>query len=106
MPVFVYPTLAWMNMPAAASAQADPDTAQADTAPADALTGIPTALADALKGTMAFEFAQDVPTTPVQAAWFGCLDFARPSYSVQAAVVVTAFVVIVSIGFAIVSIMD
>ena len=66
-------------------AQADPDTAQAATAQADALTGKDTAPSAAVTGTTALRNAQTVPTTAVQAAWFGGLDFILPNGSAQAA---------------------
>ena len=74
----------WLNN-AQADAEANPDTAQADTAQADALTGKDTALAGARTGRTALLNPGNVPTTAVQAAWFGGFDFALPKDSAPAA---------------------
>ena len=63
----------WLNN-AQADAEANPDTAQVDTAEADARTD-----------TAALLNLANVPTTAVQAAWFGGFDFALPTNSAPAA---------------------
>ena len=68
-----------------ATAQADPDTAQADTAQADALTGNDTPPSAVVTGTTALLNPENVPTRAVQAAWFGGFDFALPNDSAPAA---------------------
>ena len=74
----------WLNN-AQADFEANPDTAQADTAQADALTGKDTALAGARTGRTALLNPENVPTRAVQAAWFGGFDFALPNDSAPAA---------------------
>ena len=68
-----------------ATAQADLDTAQADTAQADALTGNDTPPSAVVTGTTALLNPENVPTRAVQAAWFGGFDFALPNDSAPAA---------------------
>ena len=70
---------------AQAGAEANPDTAQADTAQADAQTGKDTALAGARTGRTALLNPENVPTRAVQAAWFGGFDSALPNDSAPAA---------------------
>ena len=103
----------WINTPAAATAravdmppaataradlataQADPGTAESEAATGEAEagtaqshartgTGKDTALADKLEGTAVLRNAQNVPTTPVQSAWFEGFHIFLPDDSAQA----------------------